>query len=526
MSPRNIPGASAGYLVQTYTEAIMNGKALALYKRSLDAKNENYLNNAAYYHGENPAILANVNRDANGRKKAQDRRIPLPIGRKLVNTVCGFQFSDIQYSETGAAIANDMTFTNLVSLNNTSIKVDEKTDYKKYIDAILAYNDHDILTLQTAIECCNQGRAYKIWYFANEMLRCDTVPANQVYPIYSNTLNPTLEKAIRYYCEKKIDESGKEIDAYYADVYSADGIEHYEGKERDYSDAVLSIDPKLTVQYNETNKIPKVIHMVEFNIFRDKRGLIEHVHGMIDEADRIMSKSMAEELAGFKAAILLLSAVLDKNYKDEQGKTQYDRFMESNIIENFSKDSDYAAWLTKNVQSDFIFGSYDRLIKSIFEFTDIPNFSDGEQWGNTISGVSAGYRLLGFLYLCNQCFRIFTEGLQAELDIINAYVPLLASGESVKKNMNVLAITANRVLPKNLLENSQIAATLKGIISNKTLYKLFPELVDNADEEAEAVEDENKAAAKNLMGAVNEPNETDDPPEKPEIPVEDEQGAA
>lgn len=501
----------------------MDGKTLALYKKSLNGKNTNYLKNAAYYHGENPTILADVNRDGNGNKKAQDRRIPLPIGRKLVNTVCGFQFSDIQYAETGAALANQMTFKNLVSLNNTQIDVESKTDYKKYVDAVHSYNDHDILTLQTAIECCNQGRGYKVWYFAGEMLKCDTIPANQVYPIYTNTLNPVLEKAIRYYCEKKVDESGKEIEVYYADVYSAQGIEHYEGKNPDYSDCMLMKEG--TIEYNDANKIPKVIHMVEFSIFRDKRGLIEHVYGMIDEADRIISKSMAEELAGFKAAILLLSAVLDRNYKDEQGKTQYDRFMESNIIENFSKDSDYAEWLTKNVQSDFIFGSYDRLIKNIFEFTDIPNFSDGEQWGNTISGVSAGYRLLGFLYLCNQCFRMFSEGLRAELDIINAYVPLLAAGEKVKASMNVLSITANRVLPKNLLENSQIAATLKGIVSKKTLYKLFPELVDNPDEEADAVEDEDEAAAKNLMGAVSEPDTTDDP-EIPEKPTEDEKGAA
>jgi len=215
-------------------------------------------------------------------------------------------------------------------------------------------------------------------------------------------------------------------------------------------------------------------------------------------------------LAGFKAAILKLSQVLDKSYRDESGKTMYDRFQESNILENFSKDSDYAEWLTKNVQDSFIFGVYDRLTKDIFKFEDIPDFSDGESWGNSISGVSAAYRLLGFLFKCEHTFRIFSEGLRAEIELINAYVPLLAGNESVKKTMNVIDISSNRILPKNLLENSQIAATLKGILSQKTLIQMFPELVDNADDELKAVNGEAKEAVKNMMMAVEEPQEEDD----------------
>lgn len=486
----------------------MNSKQLNSYKKALDAKNKYYARNAAYYCGNNPTILSDKNLDANGRLKSQDRRIPLPIARKLINTVVGFQFSDIVYSETGQALNNEMTFTDLTKLNNTKIDIKEQTEYYKYIKSVQDYNDHDILTLQTAIEACNHGRAYKIYYFADQMLKCDTIPANQIYPIYTDTLNPILEKAIRYFSEEKINEQGDTDKIYYADIYTAQGIEHYEGKQADYSDSMLVKD-KSTV-YDPAINIPQKIHIIEFSIFRDKKPLIEHAYGMIDEADRVLSKSMAEELAGFKAAILLLSAVLDKSYKDEQGKTQYDRFMESNIIENFAKDSDYAEWLTKNVQEGFIFGVYDRLLKDIFELCDIPNFSDAESWGNTISGVSAGYRLLGFLFLCNQVFRMFSEGLRAEIDLINAYIPLLSSGEKVKQSMNQIKITANRVLPKNLLENAQIAGMLKGTISKKTLYKLFPELVDNPDEEAEAAESEAEASTLRMMNGLKESNTTKD----------------
>lgn len=484
----------------------MNSNQLKYYKQALDVKNKNYLRNCAYYSGDNPTILSDKNKDEYGRLKAQDRRIPLPIGRKMINTVTGFQFSDIQYSETGAALATEMTFKNLISLNNTTIDITDQTEYYKYLKAVFDYNDQDILTLQTAIEACNHGRAYKIWYFADEMLKCDTVPANQIYPVYSDTLNPYLEKAMRFYTEKSVDEDGQDKEIYFVDIYSKSGIECWVAEEIDYSDA--KIDKKKSVEYNTVNNLPQKVHVIEFNIFRDKKPLIEHAYGMIDEADRVLSKSMAEELAGFKAAILLLSSILDKTYKDEQGKTQYDRFQESNIIENFQKDSDFAQWLTKQVQSEFIFGTYDRLLKDIFELCDIPNFSDADSWGNTISGVSAGYRLLGFLYLCYQTFRIFSEGLRAEVDLVNAYIPLLANNNKVQASMNTIKITSNRVLPKNLLENAQIISYLKGTVSKKTLYKLLPEIIDNPDEEAEAVEKEAENNSNRFLNGLKETTKT------------------
>ena len=76
--------------------------------------------------------------------------------------------------------------------------------------------------------------------------------------------------------------------------------------------------------------------------------------------------------------------------------------------------------------------------------------------------------------------------------------------------MKVIDISSNRILPKNLLENSQIAATLKGILSQKTLIQMFPELVDNIDDELKAVNGEAKEAVKNLMMSVEDPQEEDD----------------
>jgi len=486
----------------------MNGKQLLTYKTALDVKNKDYLRNSAYYEGKNPVILADKSNDQYGNLKASDRRLPLPLAKKLINTMVGFNFANIVYTETGQAINTEQDFSNLTKLMNTKIDIEEQTDYFKYLSSVNEQNDNDILSLQTAIECCNHGRAYKIYYFADDRLKCGAIPSNQIYPIYTDTLNPALDKALRYYSDKYIDEQGKEKERYHVDIYSKTGIESYVAENADYSD--VKLDAEKSVTYNQVNKIPQKCHVIEFSIYRDKASLIASSYGIIDEIDRVISKNMSEELAGFKAAILKLSQVLDKSFRDESGKTMYDRFMESNILENFSKDADYAEWLTKEVQDSFIFGVYDRLFRDLFKVEDIPDFSNPEEWGNQVSGVAAAYRLLGFMFKCEHTFKIFSEGLRAEVDLINAYVPLLANGESVKQSMNVVDISSKRILPKNLLENAQIAGMLKGILSQKTLIQMFPELVDNADDELKAVNGEAKEAVKNLMMSVEEPQEEDD----------------
>lgn len=477
----------------------MDSKSLSTYKKSLDIRNKDYERNELYYNGKNPAIMSDVNRDKYGVIKNQDRRIPLPISRKLISTWSGFQFSDIQYKETGRSLTNNINFYNLTAEANREIDIQEETEYLKYFKSVNAYNDNDVLDLQLSIDCANHGRGYKIYYFADEMLQCDIIPACQIEPIYTDSLNPTLETAIRYYNDVKYT-NGKEDKTYYADVYSSSGIEYFISKQVDYSDA--QINPEKI-----SNQVIKKIHVIEYNIFRNKMPLISHAYGMMDEADRIISKNIAEELAGFKAALLKMSASVDDIHRDEQGLTALDRLQKTNIIDNMFKE-DILEWVTKNIQDSFIFGAYDRLIKQIFELTDIPNFSDAEAWGNAISGVSAGYRLLGFLFLCNQTFRIWQEGKRQEIDLINAYIDILANNSEVKRSMNELDIISNRILPKNILENAQIAGMLKGLIPNSDLIKMFPEIVTNSDKAIEELEEQLEKENNRLMGALTEKNNT------------------
>ena len=491
----------------------MDAISLKKYRESLTARNKDYIRNNAYYLGKNPVILKDVKKDKYGFIEDQDRRIPLPIARKMINTLAGFQFSNIQYKETGRALSMEANFKNLLTLAKKEIDVKEETDYFKYFKTINEHNDNDILDLETAISACNHGRAYKIYYFSTDgMIKCDVIPANEIEPVYTNTLNPMMEKAIRYNSEKVVDAAGKETDIYYATVYTKTGVEYWIAKNSDYSDA--KINPDKPAEIYKTKNIPEKMHVIEYNIFRDKTPLVAHLYGMIDEIDRVISKNIGEELAGFKAAILKVSFQLQDMYRDEQGLTEMDRFKKTNILPGMTKD-DIAEWLTKEMPDSFIFGAYDRLKKDLFEYADIPNFGDAESWGNTISGVSAAYRLLGFMFLGKQTFRIWTEGKRLEIDLVNSYAPLVAGGASILNTMNELTILSQSVLPKNILENAQIAGMLKDIVPDSDLIKMFPEIVTDEKGALEELEEQREKSTNRLMNGLmettkEEPEESED----------------
>ena len=119
-------------------------------------------------------------------------------------------------------------------------------------------------------------------------------------------------------------------------------------------------------------------------------------------------------------------------------------------------------------------------------------------------GVSAAYRMLGFMFLCAKMFRNFSEGLYNDIQLMNHYIDTLANNETVKATVNEIKITANKVLPKNMLENSQIMSYLKDIVSTKTLYQLIPELVSDPDAEDEAINKEKEAATERMMNSMIE----------------------
>ena len=74
--------------------------------------------------------------------------------------------------------------------------------------------------------------------------------------------------------------------------------------------------------------------------------------------------------------------------------------------------------------------------------------------------------------------------------------------------MNELKIISNRKLPKNILENAQIAGMLKGLVPNSDLLAMFPEIVTDVNGAIDELEDQLENESKRLMDSITEKNTT------------------
>lgn len=92
--------------------------------------------------------------------------------------------------------------------------------------------------------------------------------------------------------------------------------------------------------------------------------------------------------------------------------------------------------------------------------------------------------------------------------MINAYAQLVAGSKSITSSMNELKIISNRKLPKNILENAQIAGMLKGLVPNSDLLAMFPEIVTDAKGALDELEEQLENESKRLMDSMTEKNTT------------------
>ena len=64
------------------------------------------------------------------------------------------------------------------------------------------------------------------------------------------------------------------------------------------------------------------------------------------------------------------------------------------------------------------------------------------------------------------------------------------------------------MLPKNVLENAQIAGMLKDIIPTSDLIRMFPEIVSNPDQAVEELETQKERETNRLVNGLSETKNT------------------
>ena len=434
----------------------MQNKLGDLYKSIVGT---DYENNEAYYEGNNVLILSK-----NPQRKP-DNRVPTAFARLLVDTITGYagRAGNIRYEYT----------------DQQDEKSEQNTiDFTDLMQEIYSENNEALYTSEQYEEVAIQGNSFEVFYTEESdspnitiMPKFVLVPKNQFAPIYSSHADRSLIGGVwfRTLSDKTI----------IATVYTDQETTVYTKPES-------QTEWKLAVyEDGRQNPMPnpygKAI-ISEYTGSRRKTPFWKPIKSLIDAHDESANKAL-NEMEKFADNILLLADRVTPEFienlaqhrvidglADSDGASNLPRYLERTL------NSDYFQFMTLH---------YERLIHKI---SNTPDMSD-ENFANNTSGEALKYKLQGLEYQASQLDSYFDQGIKNRFDIIKRVLEV-----DPKVAYDVMGFGVNiiheRTLPPDLLNLSQVARNLVGILSPETIIKTFPvSVVENVQDELERLQD-------------------------------------
>ena len=328
---------------------------------------------------------------------------------------------------------------------------------EKYIEFLDQYNDQDDNNAELSKICSIYGKGYEMYYNDED---------GNVGIIY---LDPT--EAFMIY-----DDSVLKRERYFVRLYrDENNVLH--GSVSD-QEKVRWFTIKGKIVWNEQEQLHYFngVPATEYRENKECQGIFEPVLSIINAFNKAISEK-ANDVDYFADAYLkIIGTLLDE---DELKHIRSDRVI------NFDGDGE-------NVIVDFLQkpngdttqeNLLDRLQNLIFLIAMVANISD-ENFG-TSSGIAMAYKLQGMSNLRKTKERKFTSGMNRRYKLIFSN-----PGNAMKKDDWVklhYKFTPN--VPANLLEESQIAQNLSGVVSQETQLGVLS-VVDNPKAEIERIEKE------------------------------------
>lgn len=344
--------------------------------------------------------------------------------------------------------------------NPIKISVDgEAEDIKKYVEFLDQYNDQDDNNAELSKLCSIFGNGYEMYYVD---------PIGNVGITY---LSP-IDGFMIY------DDSILQRERYFVRLYIDDDQVLHGSVADDENVRWFTIKGKLVWDEDEKKHGFEGVPATEYVENRERIGIFEPVLTMINAYNKAISEK-ANDVDYFADAYLkVLGAYLDK---DDVKSIRDDRII------NFDGEADKlnVDFLQKpdgdTTQEHLI----DRLEKLIFHISMVANISD-ENFG-TSSGIAMKYKLQAMHNLEKTKERKFTSGMNRRYRLI------FSNPVSGMKNEDWVKLhykfTPN--IPANVLEETEIAGNLDGIVSQETQLGTLS-IVDNVQAEIDKLEEEQK----------------------------------
>lgn len=337
------------------------------------------------------------------------------------------------------------------------IKIDcDDQNVAEYVEYLDRYNDQDDNNAELSKMCSIYGKGYEMYYVDDRgEIGITYLSPEDAFMIYDDSI---LERP-RYFCRiyKDADDTMyvSVSDSRIVRYASMTGGLHWLPDE----EKVHGFDGVPATEYRENE---------------EEIGIFEPVLTMINEYNEAISEK-ANDVAYFADAYLkVLGALVDDESLEQIRQNRIINFpgnMDGNLDVDFLQKPD-----GDSSQEHLL----DRLQTLIFQISMVANISD-ENFGSS-SGIALKYKIQAMSNLALTKQRKFTSGMNRRYKLIFSNpVSGMKEDDWVKLNY-----TFTQNMPANLLEESQIAGNLAGIVSQQTQLSVLS-CVDNVQQEIDQI---------------------------------------
>lgn len=351
-----------------------------------------------------------------------------------------------------------------VKVNHESDKVSE------YLELLDGYNDQDDNNAELSKLMSIYGHAFELLFIDEDgQVGITYVSPEEAFIVYDDSIRRNPIYGVRYFINQDNILEGSYSDAENIYYFKDDGGLKIVDEEPHYF-----------------NGVP----LIEYVENEERQGIFDNVTTLINEYNKAISEKANDVDYYADAYLLILGALLED--KD------LERLRDNRIL-NMATHNDGSIrveFLSKPANDDTQENLINRLEKLIFQISMVANIND-EKFGEA-SGISLKYKLQSMLNMAAAKERKFTSGMNRRYKLI-ANIPTSGIGQDEWMSIKY---KFTRNMPANILEETEIAQGLSGIVSDETQLSVLS-IVDNVKEELELREKEKEDATTFIYEGFN-----------------------
>lgn len=419
-----------------------------------------------------------LNRKKTDKNKPNNKVVNDFFGQVIDNTVGYFLGNPIILNYTEPTPEKPRVDTDPVDVG-VDMSSMEDTAVQDYLDELGVENDKDDLFIEWGKEAMIKGLSHILVYQDEESAtRFMRISPEDLIIVYENSATKKAKYKIRLY---DIDTEDTGVTTHYAEVYSATKMELF--KCTDSTD--VGGAGREFCSYAFVEEKPHIygrIPIVTMYNNEEQMSDLEKIESLVADYDKVLS-DVSNEFEAFRNAYLML-----KNMT--AGKDGINKLKDEGIIEVMENGD--VKFVTKQIQTEALENHLNRLEKSIYTFSQVPNLSD-ENFAGNLSGVAIRFKLFGLETKCIIKERKMEKAIRELVRVLT--VPIRVSTGKEIDLLN-LKVEFTRNVPNNLTEIVDTVTKLDGKVDKETLLSLLP-FIDNPKEVLDKMEQEAQNAKKN-----------------------------